>query len=361
MAELDAIDKKLQGLTPVPTLNADGSAVIRLTGNAHYNPVLDLTRGDVATVLKGLSAPIVAPPPAKPPVTPPATPPVTPPVIASRRIIIGTCDFSGWQEAPAKTMIAAGIKCGRHEGTSEVARALGYGHDPKDTLVIIGNTSDGQRLSAINQSALVGQCVKECEELVKLGVEKAELLNEWYLKGVAHNKECGVYEKLYLAVLAAIRAKGLAIRLYAGLDCELSQVEGMSAEFWAKVQGFTIHPYGTPSWSYGLAGYLQCLAYASQKGANVGYIVSEYGVELNGQEQGSTKFPGFSALNETLRGAQVETMYNLLTADRTAGGCEGIYYFQSHDDDGTTFGFMDNTNKPRELMNVISKYALANA
>lgn len=57
MATLDAIGKELKGLTPVTTLEADGTAMIALTGNAEYHPKLLLNRTDVASVLKGLSKP----------------------------------------------------------------------------------------------------------------------------------------------------------------------------------------------------------------------------------------------------------------------------------------------------------------
>lgn len=67
MAELLAIGKDLKGLTPATTLNADGSATVKLTGNATYKPELRLTAADVAGVMKGLMAtPPVPTPPAPP-------------------------------------------------------------------------------------------------------------------------------------------------------------------------------------------------------------------------------------------------------------------------------------------------------
>lgn len=276
------------------------------------------------------------------------------PPVKPTSVIIGTNDFSGWQEGPAKTMVAAGIKAGRIEGTGELSKAIGYGAVASEMMVIVGNTSDGSRLSTVNKSAQTAEVVKEAEACAKLGVGLLEFMNEPYLKGASHNKEGAKYAELYLSALAAIEAKGLKVRLLASLDCELSWVEAMPATFWASVQGFTIHPYGSLSWSFGWAGYLKCLEYASKKGANVGWFVSEDGTELNGK---TTQYPGFSVPTETERVQLVHAKYETYIASTVAGGCEGIYYYQSHNDSTGTFGFMDNTNKALPLMSTIAAFA----
>jgi hypothetical protein len=61
---------------------------------------------------------------------------------------------------------------------------------------------------------------------------------------------------------------------------------------------------------------------------------------------------------ETERQAQVKSMYERLIADKTAGGCKGIYYYQSHDD-SNPFGFMNSDNSPRPLMSTIAAFAKA--
>jgi GH35 family endo-1,4-beta-xylanase len=63
MAELDAVSKKILGVTPTPTLNADGSSVIRFTGNATYpNAKALLTAPETVALVKGLT-PAAKPPP----------------------------------------------------------------------------------------------------------------------------------------------------------------------------------------------------------------------------------------------------------------------------------------------------------
>lgn len=270
------------------------------------------------------------------------------------KVIIGTNDWSGWQEGPAKTMLTAGIKAGRIEGTGELSKAIGYGAIASEMMVIVGNTSDSSRLSSVNKSAQTAEVLKEAEACAARGTQLLEFMNEPYLKGASHNKEGAKYAELYLSALAAIEAKGLKVRLLASLDCELSWVEAMPAEFWASVQGFTIHPYGSLSWSYGWAGYLKCLEYASKKGANVGWFVTEDGVELNGK---TTQYPGFSVNSEAERQALIKSKIETYIASTVAGGCEGFYYYQSHNDSTGTFGFMDNTNKPLPLMSTIASFA----
>lgn len=344
----------------------------------------------VRALVAGGLASATATPEAKP--TPPIEPPpVKPPPIEPPKtsVIIGTNDFSGWQESPAKTMVAAGIKAGRIEGTGELSKAIGYGAVASEMMVIVGNTSDGSRLSTVNKSAQTAEVVKEAEACTKLGVGLLEFMNEPYLKGASHNKEGAKYAELYLSALAAIEAKGLKVRLLASLDCELSWVEAMPATFWASVQGFTIHPYGALSWSYGWAGYLKCLAYAEAKGANVGWFVSEDGVELNGVNMPmpaagtkshkiihaaadaelerrpltdrdlfvSTVYPGFSVPTEAERQPLVKSKIETYIASKVAGGCGGFYYYQSHNDSTGTFGFMDNTNKALPLMSTIAAFA----
>lgn len=334
------------GLTPVAELKSDGSSVVKAT-LGETTVALGLSPAETQQVIAKLVPPVVTPPAETPPVEKAKETPVS-------KIIIGTNDFSGWQEAPAKTMVAAGIKCGRNEGTGEVAKAISYGHDPTDSVVIVGNTSSGSRLSTVNKATQTAQVVKEAEACAALGVELLEFMNEPYFKGQSHNKEGGVYAGLYLSALAAIKAKGLKVKLLACLDAEMAWVEAMPVEFWSNVQGLTIHPYGEQTWNYGLAGYLKCLQYASSKGANVGYYVTEYGVELKGK---NTQYPGFSVSTEAERQAAVTSMYNFLIKDKTAGGCKAIYYYQSHNDGTGTFGFMDDTNKPLPLMSTIAAFA----
>lgn len=309
-----------------------------------------LVAGGVASASATPEAKHVEPPPHKeePPVKPP---PVEPPKTG---VIIGTNDLSGWQEAPAKAMIVAGINAGRIEGTGELSKAIGYGAVASEMMVIVGNTSDGSHLSTVNKSAQTAEVVKEAEACAKLGVGLLEFMNEPYLKGASHNKEGARYAELYLSALAAIEAKGLKVRLLASLDCELSWVEAMPATFWTSVQGFTIHPYGSLSWSYGWAGYLKCLEYAQKKGANVGWFVSEDGTELNGK---TTQYPGFSVPTETERQALVKSKIETYIASKVAGGCGGFFYYQSHNDSTGTFGFMDNTNKALPLMSTIAAFA----
>lgn len=271
-----------------------------------------------------------------------------------KKVIIGINDFSGWRQQAAEVLIKAGIKCGRFEGTGEVSKGISYGHDPSETLVIVGNTSDGSRLSTVRATTQTAQVLAEVKQLVALGVTKGEFMNEAYLKGSSHNNEGATYAKLYLSALAAIRAAGLNFRLYANIDATMSWVEEMPTEFWVKVQGYTIHPYGAQSWAWGLAGYLKCLEYAAKKGASVGYIASEYGVELDGTEQGNSNFPQFSVKTEVERQKVIASMYERLIADNTAGGCEGIYYYQSHDDSGK-WGLMDGLT-PRASLSTVASF-----
>lgn len=66
MAELLAIGKDLKGLSLASTLNADGTAVLKLAGDG-YKPELRLTKAEVAAVVATLGAKPVEPPAPPPP------------------------------------------------------------------------------------------------------------------------------------------------------------------------------------------------------------------------------------------------------------------------------------------------------
>jgi hypothetical protein len=291
MAELLAFGRDQKGLTATPKLNSDGSGSIALaSGTLH--PELRLTASEVAAALTAWTAKPAPTPPAPTPV--PAPPQPTP----TTSVIFGTNDGSGWNRAPglpASEIIAAGMTSERLEGTGGLALSKACGF--KDQVVIVGNTSSGSSLVSVNVTAHTAQVLREAEACAAAGVELLEFGNEMYLKGRSHNGEGAAYAALFVSAWAAIKAKGLNVKLLANCDAVNWIASMTTAQLKTIVEagGFTIHPYGDPSWSYGLAGYLEQLALA---GENVPYYVTEYGCELNGT---TTQYPGWTFTTEAVR------------------------------------------------------------
>lgn len=348
-AELVALGQDLKNLlVKSVSVNSSGTVAIAMEGGGK-KPEVRFSKAAAQVI-----AWAVAPPP---PTPEPKPEPPAPPAIKS--FVIGTNDPVGWGLANGKQIVAAGIKGARIEGPSQLVQTIEAGYT--DILVIVGNTSDGSRLSTVNKTSQTAQVVKEAEECAGAiaahsGVSiELEFMNEAYFKGASHNNEGAIYAALYSSAQAAIKAKGINIPLLANLDATLGWVEAMPVSFFATVDAWSIHPYGTPSWAYGLAGYLKALAYVEAHGGTGVHVVTEYGQEINGAEQGNSSFPGFSVALESERQTNTVQMAEGRYADPR---CRGFYYYESHHESTTVkFGFYDRSNNALPLMGTLAGLA----
>lgn len=297
---------------------------------------LDDIKADVITVgerLKKVRAALEAPPaPPKP------------------KVIVGVNDGSGWGPAPAKQIIAAGLKSERLEGTTKLAESKANGFSSH--AVIVGNTPDTSPLSSVNVGAWVTNTIAEVLAAQAAGALVCEVINEPNLKGGVANP--AQYGKMYAALHEAKVAMGLTIPLafYTAGDwynaATKTWEQDASMKGWNEaaitavpalktaIDCICAHPYGkahaTGGGDAGPGGLENQLKESVQAGvvnADKLYI-TEWGEIATG-----TGAPELATHAAAVEAAYVE----FLGMPQT----RGIWYYQSHDDSNGRFGLIDNT------------------
>jgi len=332
MAELLAISKDLKNLTTVTTLATDGSAVVKLTGNAQYKPELRLTKADVASVLKGLSAP--APVPPAPPTPPPAppTPPAPPvPPVEPGKLIVGV-DIGGWP-AIFPQMAAAGIKRFRTGTTAHIAEAAQHGVTP--ATVIFG---EGGTIGSINPASYAAEVLAAVK---KFGLTAIEVLNEpggsWFW---TDPQNFTAYTTLLKATHEAL--KGTGCKVLASWDG--GSVENPPSRFgpgvkkaggYAYCDGVTVHPYGGEKGQAGGANGNRAMIEAAHKETGLPVYITEVGFPTgtgaDGDSQAWTEAQ--QAANITSLGEWCEQqgyvamliVYNLINAEDSGTNQYGVW------------------------------------
>lgn len=355
MAELKAIGRDLKGLSVVTTFNSDGSAVLALTGNPTWRPLLYLTAAEAAALRVALTPP------------------------QSRTVIIGVNGGSGWGPEDASKLIALGITSERQgfepgsltiEASAPIAQSLANGF--KRNAYIVGNINDNLPLtSAALSSTWISSLVAQAKAAVAGGQAAVlELMNEPYLKG--HGVwEPVTYAKLYLAAKQALGIAGITVPLgfvmmgdYQRADKSWSQVPGGGGwigdavaacpELKAQIDCLISHPYGKRGansgncWGPGAmeVQHAQAVALGIQR---TDVYVTEVGLQYK---------PGVTdALTEPTEAAQAAAIDAVLGQLTLLPYVKGIWYYNVHDDGTGTFGLVNSPWTPRPALAVVAKYA----
>jgi hypothetical protein len=279
--------------------------------------------------------------------------------------IIGTNDGGGWGPNSAKVIVGGGITWDRIEigggaGTVSSDLALGF-HD----LAIVGNTDDNTLLSATTPSAWGQLVVSQFQQ--NPGISIAEAGNEMYIKGSACEPQ--QYGKMYLAAYKDMQAAGIHIPLLFNmvgnaygcvdgtssgwLQAAVSANPGLAQAILAN--GVSTHPYGAfgenKNDTNGTAAVAAQESVAQTVlGAIPPVYITEFGYDLGrcGQVEG--------ACSQQEQASEFKAAYEVFLADPHVAG---IWCYQSHDDPGGQWGYMNHDNTTRPAFNVLSSFAIA--
>lgn len=358
MAELLAIGQDLKNLTVVDTLNSDGSANLRLAGNARYKPELRLTTIEVAALVKAWSTK-TAPPASSSP----------------SKVIVGVNGSVGWGPEDAKLLVKAGFKAARLEaGTNEtIQAAVEAGFDPALCSVIVGNVNDSSPLANINVSSWTASTIAQIKELHSLGVSRFECGNEMYAKGGIYNAKA--YAAMLMSLYAAIDGVGFPIKL--GVSCINDTPTGKAANGggWlreliaaqprlaSRADYWITHPYPAESGKITDTGWMgNCGPAAVQTQVS---IARSLGVKNN--VWCLTEF-GVQAIGPNYATGSLEHQANMcreyMTAFLNIPEVNSIYYFSVHDTGEGSFGLVTTPTPagplpwiPRPILSIFASFA----
>jgi alpha-tubulin suppressor-like RCC1 family protein len=336
---------------------------------AELRSVTAISAGGYHTLaLVGAPASPPAPPtPPTPPAPPaPPTPPAPPAGGTQPNVIIGVSDGSGWGPLDARRFLEGGLTSERLEASgsrSGLAESLANGFS-NDT-VIVGNTPDGQPLSAVNVPAWTASTLAQVTVGAGLGVTLFEVGNEMYLKGNGGgNGEQATYAEMYVSLAQAVRAAGLKVKLLFNSFGSHWIAGAVSAQPSLKtlIDGFTNHPYGLArenregKWGPGAMEAMHAEA-VSLGVVNTDFYVTEFGVE-----DGIGPKPQVGSSGPAQQAERIRAVYEELIG---TGYVRGIWYYQTHDDSTGKWGLIEpqvNGSSPfipREALGVIEKFAAA--
>jgi hypothetical protein len=315
-----------------------------------------------------VSSPTDASPAPAPPVeeatTPPAVEVLQPRLPGS--VILGLVGASGWGPAIAEKVIVAGFKSERFEADNiwmpEEDR-ISYENGFRDDQVIVGNTPDETKLSAIDTVSWVAKALEEVKEALKYHYTLLEVGNEMYLKG--GQSEPARYAEMYMALAGAIKAAGIkGVTLIFNSFGDYQEADGAMSEEssdrgWlgdalsaqpalkAEVQAFSSHPYGIPGVKYdghdwGIEGLEQQHSYAVALGFDhTDYYATEYGEEDQ---------PPQAPANAQQQAERIKWAYTELLSQPYI---KGIWYYQLHDDSSGHWGLVSSSWEPRPALAVM--------
>jgi hypothetical protein len=284
-------------------------------------------------------------------------------------VTLGLVGASGWGPAIAEKAIAAGFKSERFEADNEWMPdedKVSYENGFRNDQVIVGNTPDATKLSAIDTSTWVAKALEETKEAVAYNYTLIEVGNEMYLKG--GQAEPVKYAEMYMALANAIHAAGIkGVTLifdsfgdYQKASGEISEAsrgggwlgDALEAQPALKeqVSAFSAHPYGIPGVKYeghdwAIEGLEQEHAYAVALGfAHTDYYATEYGEE----EQ-----PPQAAADAQVQAERIKWAYTELLSQPYV---KGIWYYQLHDDSTGHWGLVSGSWEPRPALGVLEGF-----
>lgn len=236
MAELLAIGKDLKNLALQPTLNADGSASLKLSGSG-YKPELRLNKAEVAAVLGALS----------PRPDPPPPPPVEPPKTG----LLKGWNGGGWGSTEFGNLKAAEATCVRLENAADT---LSYTNNGQKVVYLFGSYQSGG-VKAINAGAWVAQALTVVR--AHPDIWAFEALNEpggnWFWGSGAESVEnaaayCHLLKNLREAFIAQFGSKAPLLFAsfdggHAGDNTWGKHMLGADPNIPTYVDAFTEHPY----------------------------------------------------------------------------------------------------------------------
>jgi hypothetical protein len=284
-------------------------------------------------------------------------------------VTLGLVGASGWGPAIAAKAIAAGFKSERFEADNEwmpEEDKVSYENGFRNDQVIVGNTPDATKLSAIDTSSWVAKALEETKEAVAYNYTLIEVGNEMYLKG--GQSEPVKYAEMYMALASAIHTAGIKgvtlifdsfgdYRKTSGEMSEASRGGGWLGDalkaqpaLKQQVSAFSAHPYGIPGVKYeghdwAIEGLEQEHAYAVALGfEHTDYYATEYGEE----EQ-----PPQAAADAQVQAERIKWAYTELLSQPYV---KGIWYYQLHDDSTGHWGLVSGSWEPRPALGVLEGF-----
>ena len=300
----------------------------------------------------------------------PAPPPVEEPIAVepapTSKAIIGLVGGSGWGPAIAKKVIAAGFVSERLEaGSPWTTLKESYENGFRNDQVIVGNTPDETKLSAVEITPWVAKTLEQVKEAASYNYTLLEVGNEMYAKG--GQAEPVRYAEMYMALTQAVERAGIHgvtlifdsfgdYKTASGEESLLAAGRGwlgdaLKAEPALKtlVPAFSSHPYCLPGVKYdghdwGIEGLEAQRADAVTLGfAHPDYYATEYGEE--------DQSPG--AANPQQQAEHIKWAYEELLSQPYV---KGIWYYQLHDDGTGHWGLVSGSYEPRPALAVVEGF-----
>jgi hypothetical protein len=281
-------------------------------------------------------------------------------------VVLGLVGGSGWGPEVAKKVIAAGFKSERLEaGSPWTTDKESYENGFRNDQVIVGNTPDETKLSAINTASWVSTALAQVKEAVSFNYTLLEVGNEMYSKG--GQAEPVKYAEMYMALANAVDAAGIkGVTLIFDSFGDYQEATGQISEIssdggWladalraqptlkGRVQAFSAHPYGIPGVKYdGHDWGIEGLEAEHSDAVALGFEHTDYYATEYGEED---QAPG--AANQQQQAERIKWAYEQLLS---LPYLRGIWYYQLHDDGAGHWGLVSGTWEPRPALAIVEGF-----